>query len=155
MNIIKIIKISALNLRQNLVQTLNKISELKYISELINHYKILSNYYWFQLIKKAVKFISYINLCIISVLFIYHVDYYNIILTIKKLYSESFKFVFQPIWNTITKLTNNISNDSIINQSKNGFIDSSRIREFYTHMETNLGDSKGELILFWVNLLSF
>ena len=139
MNIIKIIKISALNLRQNLVQTLNKISELKYISELINHYKILSNYYWFQLIKKAVKFISYINLCIISVLFIYNVDYYNIILTIKKLYSESFKFVFQPIWNTITKLTNNISNDSIINQSKNGFIDSSRIREFYTHMETNLG----------------
>ena len=82
MKIINFILHAAHNLRQNLIQILNKISGLKYISEAINHYRLLNNYYWFQLTNKIIKIFSYINLCIISVLLSNTLTSTNLLITL-------------------------------------------------------------------------
>jgi hypothetical protein len=111
----------------------NQILEFRYISEALNRYKILNNNYWFQLTKRIIKTISYINLCIISVLFIWHVDYYSLAITLKRIYSDSFKSVYQYIWNTISKTIS----EGNIKPTKNEFIDSKRVLEFFPNLDKN------------------
>jgi hypothetical protein len=119
----------------------NKISGWKHTSAVITYYKTLNNYHWFQLTRKTMKIASYINLFIISAIFVWHVDYYSFLITVRRIYSESFKTVFQPVWNTITNLSLNIPDETIINKTKTEYIDSSRIRELYTTTEPNLSET--------------